>query len=255
MKLTDIQYYLYRLQFRHKAHKGYQKGLFFCLLLIFTQTGRAQPQFFLSDWEPKSIEAPEYVQKEEPPFIPSSLVEVDAADTIRKISPYIGGYNLNTYYGGKIYNKPRLLENIRRLDLPFFRYPGGSGSNWYFWNHSKPNGPEDVNFFIARGEREYNKFKWGEIPGADYLGLDNYYHLRDSVGNRGIHVINYSYARYGRSEHPVQKAAHYAANWVRYDNGRTRFWEIGNEHYGSWEAGYEIDTSENKDGQPMILDG
>lgn len=46
-----------------------------------------------------------------------------------------------------------------------------------------------------------------------------------------------------------------AADWVRYDNGRTKFWEIGNEVGGSWEAGYRIDTNLNKDGQPEYING
>src|SRR5665647_3707976 len=44
-----------------------------------------------------------------------------------------------------------------------------------------------------------------------------------------------------------------AADWVRYDNGRSKFWEIGNEVFGSWEAGYRIDRSLNKDGQPEYI--
>ena len=55
--------------------------------------------------------------------------------------------------------------------------------------------------------------------------------------------------------HPDQAAAHLAANWVRYDKGRTKYWEVGNENYGSWEAGYRIDVSQNKDGQPAIITG
>jgi len=42
---------------------------------------------------------------------------------------------------------------------------------------------------------------------------------------------------------------------VRYDNGRTKFWEIGNETYGNWEAGWQIDQTKNKDGQPQYVDG
>ena len=61
--------------------------------------------------------------------------------------------------------------------------------------------------------------------------------------------------RYGTSANPVAAAAHLAADWVRYDNGRTKFWEIGNESYGNWEAGYSIDVSKNKDGQPEFITG
>ena len=50
-------------------------------------------------------------------------------------------------------------------------------------------------------------------------------------------------------------AAHLAADWVRYDNGRTKYWEIGNEDNGTWEAGYRIDLHNNHDGQPQIITG
>ncbi|HZI23554.1 MAG TPA: T9SS type A sorting domain-containing protein, partial [Chryseolinea sp.] len=66
---------------------------------------------------------------------------------------------------------------------------------------------------------------------------------------------NYGYARYGLAEAPVAVAAHLAADWVRYDNGRTKFWEIGNESNGAWQAGYRIKTADNKDGQPEIITG
>ena len=42
---------------------------------------------------------------------------------------------------------------------------------------------------------------------------------------------------------------------MRYDNGRTKYWEIGNECNGTWEAGYRINTTTNKDGQPNIITG
>lgn len=68
-------------------------------------------------------------------------------------------------------------------------------------------------------------------------------------------TVNYGYARYGTGTNPVANAAHMAAEWVRYDRGRSRFWEIGNEVFGSWEAGYRIDKSLNKDGQPEFING
>lgn len=68
-------------------------------------------------------------------------------------------------------------------------------------------------------------------------------------------TVNYGYARYGTSAHPDRQAAHLAAEWVRYDSGRTKYWEVGNESYGPWEAGWMIDTQLNKDGQPQIMTG
>lgn len=87
------------------------------------------------------------------------------------------------------------------------------------------------------------------------LSVDNYYNMLQQTGNKGLITINYGYARYGKGANPVADAAHLAADWVRYDNGRTRYWEIGNENFGSWEAGYRINTANNKDGQPEFLTG
>ncbi len=68
-------------------------------------------------------------------------------------------------------------------------------------------------------------------------------------------TVNYGYARYGTGANPVAAAAHLAADWVRYDKGRTKYWEVGNENFGDWEAGYRIKQSDNKDGQPEYASG
>jgi len=105
-----------------------------------------------------------------------------------------------------------------------------------------------------------NKKKFWPNYGKDCAGnwrmnVDNYYALRESVGTQGLITVNYAYARYGRTEDPVARAAKLAADWVRYDKGRTKFWEIGNETGGPWESGWQIDPSKNKDGQPEIVSG
>jgi hypothetical protein len=85
--------------------------------------------------------------------------------------------------------------------------------------------------------------------------LSNYYNLLTQTNSTGIITINYGYARYGTSADPVARAAHLAADWVRFDNGRTKFWEIGNENFGNWEAGYRINLANNHDGQPELITG
>ena len=52
---------------------------------------------------------------------------------------------------------------------------------------------------------------------------------------------------------PATAAVHYAADWVRYDNGRTKYREIGNESGGPWQAGFRINMAANQDGQPEII--
>jgi hypothetical protein len=87
------------------------------------------------------------------------------------------------------------------------------------------------------------------------MTVDNYYTVLQQTGATGLITVNYGYARYGTSANPVAAAAHLAADWVRYDKGRTTYWEVGNEIYGNWEAGYRIDPTLNKDGQVQIQDG
>ena len=87
------------------------------------------------------------------------------------------------------------------------------------------------------------------------MDIDSFYSILNQTGVTGLLTMNYGYARYGTSANPVAQAAHLAADRVRYDKGRTKFWEIGNEVNGSWEAGYRIDTSLNKDGQPEYING
>ncbi|MBK8953080.1 MAG: alpha-L-arabinofuranosidase [Chitinophagaceae bacterium] len=100
-----------------------------------------------------------------------------------------------------------------------------------------------------------SRFSYGISNDIKGLSLDNYYKLLEQTKSEGTICVNAGYARYGLSEKPVTTAAHYAANWVRYDKGRTRFWEIGNEDYGEWQAGYKIDIAKNKDGQMEIISG
>jgi hypothetical protein len=149
-------------------------------------------------------------------------------------------------------DNPVFVKNTQDLSPTLIRFPGGSWSDIFFWNGR----PSDIPDSIYDGTTG-KKTKFYAISGVNDWSttVDNYYKLRKKVGTQGLITINYAYARYGLSNNPVQQAAHLAADWVRYDNGRTKFWEIGNENGGPWEAGWMIDTATNKDGQPQIITG
>ena len=68
-----------------------------------------------------------------------------------------------------------------------------------------------------------------------------------STGSTGSVCVNYSYALYGEEEDEdvrVALAAKYAGDWVRHANLENKlgikFWEIGNENWGPWQAGYNV---------------
>lgn len=209
----------------------------------------------MDDWEPLEAEIPEYIEKDGLGLIPGSIISIDLADTAFKITPHYSGYNQPVHAGGSFYNQPELLRHIRNVKPQIIRYPGGTAAMSFFWNRTLQQGPpDDVHTYMRWGE-VMNNFRYG-MSEYSIFSLNSFYNLMDSLENaRSIIVVNYGYARYGLSDNPVQKAAKLAADWVRYDNGRTKFWEVGNELNGIWTPGHQIDVSKNKDGQPEFITG
>jgi hypothetical protein len=225
-----------------------------CLLLLAFLMGK--PVFaqntncFLEGFAPKTATIPIFVVANKTTNIPTVTVTL-TADTLGKISKYVFGNALAVWMGNNTGNAT-FVKNVHALNPSLIRFPGGSWSDIFFWN-GKPTDVPDSVYNGSTGKKELfyaisGKNDWPTTT-------DNYYKLRQQTGSQGLITINYGYARYGLSDKPVEQAAHHAADWVRYDNGRTKFWEIGNENAGPWEAGWMIDTKTNKDGQPKIITG
>ena len=228
----------------------------FSLLLSIPLSGQDSSNCFLTDFEFKDAVIPLNEVEIKPSDNASVTVTINANDTIGKVSKYIYGNNANVYMTQMV-NQPVLLDYIMKLSPNIIRFPGGNISNVFFWDAiNQP--PSDVpdSLFDSNGKKIIANFWWYGKNSADWtLSVDNYYEMLNQTGNTGIICVNFSYSRYGTGPHPSETAAHYAADWVRYDGGRTKFWEIGNEDYGAWQAGYKIDTSLNQDGQPVIING
>lgn len=204
---------------------------------------------FLEDFEPRNATIPISVLANKTTGDPSVIVTL-TADTLGKISKYVFG-NATAVWIGNITGEAKFVKNTQLLNPSLIRFPGGSWSNIFFWDGAPSDVPDSA--YDSSGKR----VKFYAISGKNDwpTTTDNYYKLRQQTGSQGLITVNYGYARYGLSDDPVAKAAHHAAEWVRYDKGRTKFWEIGNENAGPWEVGWKIDTSANKDGQPEIITG
>lgn len=212
--------------------------------------------FFLDDWAPKNFTVPTYDDTPKPSADASVVVTIDASSIITKIPKSITGQNSNLWMGQYV-TEAALMNHITNLKPNVIRFPGGSISDVFFWNAQKNQPPADApaNLVDANGVSSPAGFWYGKNSESWTFSVDNYYNMLQQTGNQGLITINYGYARYGTGPNPVAAAAHLAADWVRYDNGRTKYWEIGNECNGTWEAGYRIKTSDNKDGQPEIVTG
>lgn len=211
--------------------------------------------FFLNDWQPKTFIAPSYKDTTIPGFS-IYTVTVNPSSIITKVPLSIFGNNANLW-STQMVTETSLMTNLTNLHPHIIRFPGGSISDVFFWNAPKNAPPPDTPPMLvnANGTQSASNFWFGKNTESWTFSVDNYYNMLQQTRNSGMITINYGYARYGTSTNPAAAAAHLAADWVRYDNGRTKYWEIGNENFGDWEAGYRIDLSKNKDGQPEYLTG
>ena len=227
--------------------------IFLLFLLALTCLSGAQttsPEFYLDNWQPKTISVETFDTLLQTTAASTVTVTVDAASVVTKVPRSVYGHNAAAW-GGKLEQSASLVKDITNLSPNIIRWPGGSMSDNYMWKAtSKLTCPKDL-----PPTYDYQDLHYGSNNNGWTMSVDSYYSLLAKTGSTGIITVNYGYARYGTGPDPVMAAAKYAADWVRYDNGRTRYWEIGNECFGNWESGYKIDTKLNQDGQPQIVSG
>jgi hypothetical protein len=218
------------------------------------------PDLAFGAWSAKNVTLPvNYDEATQTTGSKTVDINVNFSKRITKVSKYIYGNNANCFTGW-MQSDAALMQKMNQLNMGIMRIPGGSLSDVYFWDrkgvyenyviksYDPPltDIPSTITPWIGRRVQDYENWS---------MGIDQYYQMMQQTATTGMVTVNYGYARYGTSTNPVATAAHLAANWVRTDNGKSKFWEIGNEVSGSWEAGYEIDLSLNKDGQPKRITG
>ncbi|MFT5821753.1 MAG: hypothetical protein ACI8ZM_003007 [Crocinitomix sp.] len=193
--------------------------------------------FYQEYYETRSFEAPtEYTSITLDSIVtPDFNVTIHLSDTIATVLPTQFGVNTPFRNGPGIISRAPIYNDGH---FGVFRFPAGSGSNEYFWDGVIPD-----DFAIP---------PFGPISGATGLNSELFSVFLDSTGTRATFVVNYFYARYGLTDEGtraarVSQAAGYGASWVRYMNyelnANIEHWEVGNECYGPWEVGYEVDGS------------
>jgi len=212
--------------------------------------------FFMDDWEPKNFVVPSATASGSVPATAAVTVDVDRSNVVTKIPRSLAGNNSNIWMTQMV-TESSLLDHITTIHPHIIRFPGGSISDVFFWNAQANIPPADAptQLVNANGTTSAAGYWFGKNAANWTLSVDNYYAMLQQTGNQGMITINYGYARYGTGPNPVAAAAHLAADWIRYDNGRTKYWEIGNENFGDWEAGYRINIANNHDGQTEYLSG
>jgi hypothetical protein len=133
-------------------------------------------------------------------------VSVNASQVIRVADCRWFGINTAIYDG--YFDTPETSALLQEMGTMLLRFPGGSMSDTYHW---------PSNYIVGSS--------WEGWPTA----FTNFAHIATNVGAQAIITANYGTGSAGE-----------AAAWVRYSNLTNhygfKYWEIGNEVYGSWEV-------------------
>lgn len=187
------------------------------------------------EWQPRTFERPVLLQQNTlSDATPNIILTVDTDELLAPVMDTQFGVNSNFRSGNSLVERAPLYEGFGS-----FRFPAGSGSNLYFWDCNVPeNFAIDVNDICGTmGNR---------------LTPENFVQFKNNAQGEPTVVVNYFYARYGLTEEGtrearVQQAADYAAGLVHYLNvelnADIKYWEIGNECYGPWETGHDVNGS------------
>jgi len=197
--------------------------------------------YFGDHWQVRNYERPSiFKTKTEPAPGLRYTLSIDASDFIANVLPTQFGVNSNFRSGDGIYTDGIRLPMYKKANLGAFRFPAGSGSNVYFWDGNIPD-----SFLI-----DVNAIDGTKSSG---MQLETYIDFVSELGGQATVVVNYFYARYGITtegtrDARVLQAAKYAAALVHRTNvelgAGIQNWEIGNECYGGWETGFDVNGSE-----------
>ena len=224
--------------------------LFYTLMLLLSWSAlQAQSDFFRNEWIPRNFTPPDSTMDYTDTVSGDAVTfTVNTDDTLNLILPTITGNNLPAWRAG-LYNNYPFKEHVRRLDIRTMRIPGGNWSNTWLW--------DGINHWDSTNQDGYSGTFKQYSDSKNYLDVitsapvktwtlttDKLLEICRQWDVEPQICVNYALARYIDAPDAVEQAAHYAAEWVRYVKAhgyKVKYWEIGNEHYGSWEAGYDVE--------------
>ena len=204
--------------------------------LICSMCGYSQLTTFFEDWEIRNYSTPINVTQSTEIASNSTVnINVNLSNQIGNVLPTHFGTNLTHFLGESSLNESDFMDNLNNLGDVFFRYPGGNGSNQFFWDGNVPSS------ILNDDQITVNDL----IDGTGWrISPDEFSNVLIQTNSQGIIAVNASYARYGTAPNATQVAAGYAADFVRHMNNNLnaniKYWEVGNENYGPWQAGHTV---------------
>ena len=210
---------------------------------------QGNPGFFLDDWQekknPKIKVSKELINTNQNP---TTYSVTDFSQPLTKISKYIFGNNLGHWTSRKFLEEDEFIFNLKDMGIQVVRFPGGNASNDYFWDAADANDcPEGTPSIIYKSDFKKTTSPKLGTKGSYRTRPQDYYELLMRTKATGSICVNYSFSLYSETEDEIKRvndAAEYAASWVYEVNIKNqlgiKFWEIGNENWGKWQAGYNV---------------
>ena len=131
-------------------------------------------------------------------------ISVNATQGVRTVDSR--WFGVNTAIWDSHFDTPTTSALVKEMGLTILRFPGGSLSDEYHWQSNKSG---------------TNTWQWT-------TSFAKFVHIATNVGAQAFITVNYG-----------SGTAAEAAAWVRHANITNRlgfkYWEIGNENYGTWE--------------------
>lgn len=141
-----------------------------------------------------------------PVVIPTNVnLTLNAASVVRTVD--MRHFAVNTAVWDSYFDTPQTLNLLSNAGVMVMRFPGGSTSDDYHWQSNTTDS---------------NTWQWG-------TSFQNFAHIATNLHAQAIITVNYGTGT------PQE-----AAGWVGSSNVTNRYgfkyWEIGNENYGTWET-------------------
>ncbi len=190
-----------------------------------------------------------YDEKSLPTTAANTNITIEANKSINQVRKSVFGQNAVAWQGN-LNTQATREANWKNANFSLLRYPGGNWSNIFFWDGNLPTSIK----YESAVKGSVNNLKSGTE--AWMLETDEFPTLLDHTGADGIVCVNVGYAFYGQGSNPVNTAAEYAADWVNEYNINKKlgikYWELGNENYGPWQAGFDLATPQ-KYGEACVV--
>ena len=141
-------------------------------------------------------------------------ITVDAGDVPGHIPRTVFGTNA-AMWDGNLHQNTDVINKVRASGVAVMRFPGGSTSDGYHWQDYDPGNPSN---------------QWS-------TNATEFIQFVRAVGAEPMFTANFG-----------SGTAQEAADWVHFTNVEhdwdVKYWEVGNEVYGSWETSWTHDATE-----------